>query len=88
MGEYNKFGTGAPLKDGPRSVEHTGGGGGQREDFGSKAALDRTPSSNKFHSGGGSREDFGSKAPLGSTPIKGYQSANTPMSKRSIKQSQ
>lgn len=88
MGDYNQFGTKANLNDGPRSMEHSGGNKGTRQDFGVQAPLSSTPFSNKFNTGGGTRQDFGTKANLGTTPVKGYQSANTPLSKRTVKQSQ
>jgi hypothetical protein len=86
MGQRQDFGTKANLKDGPRSMEHSGAGGGTRQDFGVKAPLASSPSSNKFSAGGGTRQDFGTKASLDSTPTKGFQ--GVPMSKRAIKQSQ
>jgi hypothetical protein len=85
MGEMTKFGTGAPMKGGPRSMEPSGGSNGQIDKFGTTAPLKSSPSSNKPRMGGGVIEKFGTTAPLGSTPVKGYQ--GVPVSKRSAAQS-
>jgi hypothetical protein len=88
MGEMTNFGTKAGLKDGPRNMEPSNHSQGTRQDFGTKAPLSSTPASNKFHTGGGEMQKTGTQAPLASKASKGYHSASTPMSARSLKQGQ
>jgi hypothetical protein len=85
MGDYQTFGQKAPMKNGPRSMEPSGGNKGTMDNFGSTAPLKSSPSSNKPRMGGGTIEKFGTTAPLGNTPVKGYQ--GVPVSKRSAAQS-
>ena len=87
MGQMQKTGQEAALKGGPRTMNHDGGSNGTRQDTGTAAPLKQSPASNKFSTGGGSMQLTGVSADLGSTANKGYQSANTPMSKRSVAQS-
>jgi hypothetical protein len=86
MGQMDKFGTPAGLKDGPRSMNHDGGSKGTRQDSGTSAPLKHSAASSKFSTGGGSMETTGSMAGLGKSANKGYESASTPMSKRALAQ--
>lgn len=86
MASIEKFGTEASLSSGPRSVEPNGTKSGTIETFGAKAPFSASPASAKPSTGSGTIEKFGSAAPLKQNASKGYQSANTPMSKRSLVQ--
>lgn len=85
----DSFATKAGLKNGPRNVEHEGKvRGGSLDSFACKADLKTEPASNQFYTNGNKNIDsFASKADLDKTPMKGWQSHNTPLSERSIKQS-
>lgn len=79
----------APLKGGPKSMEYGETKGGAVDSFASKAPISDSPVSNlPSRKPGNHIDSFAAQAPLSEKPQKGYSSADTPMSKRSIKQSQ
>lgn len=89
MSKIQSFAVEAPMKDNTRSMEPDKQSGGQIQSFASHAPLSTSPvSAMPWNGGSRNIQTFASHAPLGTTPQKGYESASTPMSKRSIKQSQ
>ena len=85
------IGTEANLSNGPRNMEPVRTSGGTIQSVGETANLKPTPVPlQEFSKGtrGGTLQQTGEKASLQErSAFKGWQSANTPMSERAIKQS-
>lgn len=71
------------------NVEHDGKvrGDGQISSFATKADVDWNPASNQFFRNGSKVDSFATKADVNEKPQKGWNSADTPMSERAIRQS-
>ena len=90
--EKQLLGTEAPLKKGPGTMNYDGDTGKPvMELLGTQAPISRTPSGIQAFNHdikGGTMELLGSEAPLSTTGIHGWESWDTPMSKRAIAQSE
>jgi hypothetical protein len=86
MSKIDSFAVDANLKSEPRTVQPDSFKGGMYQSFAVEAPMNMTPDPSFFKGGSKAIESFACKAPLGEKPQKGYDTYNTPMSKRALKQ--
>jgi len=90
MADFQRVGDKQKLSKGPKNYDRSRFGGGQFGMVGDSVTMSSKPvpiqSGNK-HISGGSYQQVGDAVPLSPTPHKGWDSHATPMSDRSIKQS-